>query len=87
MRACGMGRKLRCWAASAGLFVASLAICVGAVGCKSKTETGYEPRKLGDSLTVQRGYYAAPFSAEAREAEAARAQQGPDRRPDVGGLR
>ena len=66
----------------AGLFVA-LAL---STGCKSKTETGYEPRKLGDSITVQRGYYASPFSPTAREAEAERIQGGgPDRRPDVGG--
>jgi hypothetical protein len=38
-------------------------------GCSSTTETGYEPRKLGDSMAVQRGYYATPFSREAREAE------------------
>jgi hypothetical protein len=65
-----------------GLFVALVLVA----GCKSKTETGYEPRKLGDSITVQRGYYASPFSPTAREAEAERIQGGgPDRRPDVGG--
>jgi hypothetical protein len=68
--------------AAAGLFVA-LAL---AAGCKSKTETGYEPRKLGDSMTIQRGYYASPFSTTAREAQAAQAEGGgPNRKPDVGG--
>ncbi|MGE5611724.1 MAG: hypothetical protein ACM359_20930, partial [Bacillota bacterium] len=43
---------------------------VVALGCSNKTETGYEPRKLGDSWAVQRGYYATPFSPEARQAEA-----------------
>jgi len=43
------------------------------IGCSNKTETGYEPRRLGDSETVQRGYYATPFSPQAREAEAERA--------------
>ena len=38
-------------------------------GCKATTETGYEPRKLGDSMTVQRGYYATPFSPEFRAAQ------------------
>jgi hypothetical protein len=64
-----------------GLFVA---MALG-TGCKSRTETGYEPRKLGDSQTIQRGYYASPFSTQAREAQAERAQSGPDRRPDIGG--
>lgn len=61
-----------------------LALLVAMAGCKTKTETGYEPRKLGDSLTVQRGYYATPFSPEARQAAAARQEEGPDRRPGIG---
>ena len=36
-------------------------------GCGSeRLETGYEPRKLGDSNAVRRSYYAAPFTAESR---------------------
>ena len=65
----------------AGLFVAASV----AGGCKSRTETGYAPRKLGDSLTVQKGYYAAPFSPEEREAAAGRNEVNKDRRPDVSG--
>ncbi len=45
-----------------------LAAAILLAGCSNKTETGYEPRKLGDSLSVQRGYYATPFSPEARQA-------------------
>ena len=45
------------------------------VGCSSTTETGYEPRKLGDSETVQRGYYAVPFSPESRAADAEQRQK------------
>ena len=37
-------------------------------GCSSKLETGYEPRTIGSNESERRGYYAAPFSKEAREA-------------------
>jgi hypothetical protein len=58
------------------------------LGCETKTETGYVPRKLGDSETVQRGYYATPFSPESRAAEAEQRQRGVEgfdsgRRPDA----
>src|SRR5688500_14320624 len=46
-----------------------------ALGCSSTTETGYIPRALGDSETVQRGYYATPFSPESRAAEAEQRQR------------
>jgi hypothetical protein len=59
-------------------------VVLSAAGCRTKTETGYTPRTLGDSMTVQRGYYATPFSPEARMAEQARHDDGIDRRPDVG---
>jgi hypothetical protein len=52
-------------------------------GCAGKTETGYEPRKLGDSLTVQRGYYAAPFSPEMRDAASEAEGRFDARRPDL----
>lgn len=48
------------------IFAASVAL---AAGCKTTTETGYEPRKLGDSETVQRAYYVTPFSPEAQAAQ------------------
>ena len=54
-----------------------------AFGCSNKTETGYTPRTLGDSETVQRGYYASPFSPEARQAESERQIEFQNRRPDV----
>jgi hypothetical protein len=38
-------------------------------GCSEKLETGYEPRRLGASNEVRRGFYAAPFSPEARKAK------------------
>lgn len=50
-------------------------------GCKATTETGYEPRKLGDSMTVQRGYYATPFSPEGRAAQEERQSDTAIRRP------
>lgn len=53
-------------------------------GCSNTTETGYKPTKLGDSLTVQRGYYAPAFSPEQREAQQ-ELKQGSDPRsvPDI----
>jgi hypothetical protein len=50
-------------------------------GCSSKTETGYEPRKLGASETLQRGYYAQPFSPESRAAESEQQNEMINRRP------
>lgn len=58
--------------------IVSLAL---AAGCATKTETGYEPRKLSDSGTVQRGYYATPFSPESRAAEQERQIEFNNRRP------
>jgi len=59
----------------------TLLLAIVAAGCKSTTETGYEPRKLGDSAAVQRGYYARPFSPEARAAAAERQVEFSNRRP------
>lgn len=59
-----------------------LATCLALLaGCTNKTETGYEPHKLGDSSTVQRGYYATPFSPESRAAQAERDIEFGNRRP------
>lgn len=64
----------------------ALSCCLLAVlaGCSDKTETGYTPDKLGDSLTVQKGYYAQPFSPEQRAARQEQQQGGntDSRRPD-----
>ncbi len=60
------------------MFLALLAL---GAGCTTRTETGYEPRKLGDSMTVQRGYYASPFSPEQRAAESERPVEFQNRRP------
>ena len=63
----------------------SLSIFLLLAGCGATTETGYTPRKLGDSVTIQRGYYAAPYSPEARNAQQA-GGPGPsaaERRPDI----
>ena len=58
--------------AAATLVVAALAF-IGAAGggggCSSKLETGYKPRLLGSSEEVRRGYYAEPFTPEAKKAE------------------
>ena len=62
-----------------------LAGLVLAAGCSSKTETGYEPRHLSDSMAVQRGYYAPPFSKEQRLAEQEKALEIQNRRPELPG--
>ena len=43
-------------------------ITLAAAGCSSTLETGYAPRKLGASDDVRRGYYAQPFTPEAKAA-------------------
>jgi hypothetical protein len=48
------------------LSVAFLALLI--LGCESRLETGYEPHKLGVSDAQRRGYYAAPYTPEARAA-------------------
>jgi len=58
-----------------------LSLIALAAGCTTRTETGYEPQKLHDSPTVQRGYYASPFSPERRAAESERAVEFQNRRP------
>lgn len=55
-----------------------------AAGCSNKLETGYEPRTIGSNETERRGYYAAPFSKEAREARQKADYDGDVRRPAPG---
>jgi hypothetical protein len=55
-------------AAALGLTLLTLA------GCSSKLETGYEPRKLGMGSAERRALYVDPYTAEAREAQAEKAQ-------------
>ena len=58
--------------AHAAIIAAFLAVgSVGGCG-PGKLETGYVPRPLGSTEDVRRGYYAGPFSPEARAAQAAR---------------
>lgn len=60
-------------------------VCVFCVvlqfGCTNKLETGYTPRTIGSDETERRGYYAAPFSKEAREARQKADQDFDARRP------
>lgn len=49
-----------------------LLVVVIVSGCASKLETGYKPRKLGASETERRGFYASPFTPEARAASTER---------------
>ncbi len=49
---------------------------IAIAGCgATKLETGYEPRRFGDSDTIRRGYYAAPFTPEAKAAAVDQQQQ------------
>jgi hypothetical protein len=50
------------------LIVCTSCLLAAAGGCSEKLETGYEPRRLGSSSEVRRGFYAAPFTPEARKA-------------------
>jgi len=48
---------------------AALAAAWFVSGCSSTLETGYVPRPLGGASTeVRRGYYAQPFTPEAKKA-------------------
>ncbi|HEV2295886.1 MAG TPA: hypothetical protein VGR35_18715 [Tepidisphaeraceae bacterium] len=53
-------------------------------GCANKLETGYEPRTIGSNEAERRGYYAAPFSKEAREARQRSDYDTDTRRPRPG---
>lgn len=63
--------------------VASL-IMLALAGCKPGLETGYQPRSLNSSQTVRRGYYASPFTPEAKAAQLEREQELEVRRPRPG---
>ena len=49
--------------------LAFLALGVLSAGCSSTLETGYAPRKLGSSDETRRGFYAQPFTPEAKAAK------------------
>ncbi len=51
----------------AALALAGVAGAAG--GCSSKLETGYKPRLLGSSPETRRGFYAQPFTPEAKRAK------------------
>lgn len=54
---------------AAALSFVAPAMLLFAVGCSSTLETGYQPRKLGASDEARRGYYAQPFTPEAKAAK------------------
>ena len=56
-------------AAATLMVVAALAFIGASGGCSSKLETGYKPRLLGSSPETRRGYYAQPFTPEAKKAK------------------
>ena len=56
----------------AGLFAVATILtwaAGGMMGCSEKLETGYDPRRLGASNEVRRGFYAQPFTPEAQKAK------------------
>ena len=50
------------------LLIGLILVCV-AGGCSSTLETGYMPRKLGSSEEMRRGFYAQPFTPQAKAAK------------------
>ncbi len=66
-----------------GLTAAGAAGAAGGCG-SNKREPGYEPRKLGASDAERRGFYAAPFTPEARAAQLQREDEFDARRPKPG---
>jgi hypothetical protein len=66
------------------LLLALLPAVLLAAGCSNALETGYKPRKLGASTAERRGYYASPFTAEARASQLEREQELEKRRPTPG---
>ena len=50
------------------LIVGAAGASAAGSGCSAKLETGYQPRKLGSSEEIRRGYYAQPFTMEAAAA-------------------
>lgn len=63
-----------------------LVFCLfGILGCSTrKLETGYTYTPLGDTPAKRRGYYADPFSPEARRAQQERTTDLESRRPIPG---
>jgi hypothetical protein len=66
------------------LFLSISLLVTLVAGCSNKLETGYEPRALNSSQAVRRGYYASPFSPEAKAAQMEREQELEARRPRPG---
>ncbi len=66
------------------LVIAGSGIATVLAGCSNKLETGYAPRTIGSNETERRGYYAAPFSKEAREARQEAGDNTDARRPTPG---
>jgi hypothetical protein len=62
-----------------------LMLGVSQPGCRTnQLETGYTYTPLGDSPARRRGYYADPFSPEARAAQVSGATESEARRPIPG---
>lgn len=67
-----------------GVFsLAGVAAFAGVTGCGTPAlETGYQPRRLGDSPAVRKAYYVNRFDPRAREAEQERETEFRARRPN-----
>ncbi len=71
------------WLKRGVLSLAGAAVCAAAGGCGSATlETGYVPRRLGDSPAVRKAYYVSRFDPRAREADQERETEFRARRPN-----
>jgi hypothetical protein len=60
------------------LWICSCSWLACVVGCSETLETGYKPRSLNASDVTRRGYYASPYT---REAKAAELERDRDREP------
>ena len=59
----------------------------GSLGCDTGLVTGYQPRRLGDSPSARRAYYASKYTPQAHAADQEKAEELRSRRPGapVGG--
>ena len=70
---------------SAILVYGAAVALVALAGCGgNELETGFKPQPLGSSAAVRRGYYASPYTPEAKAAEVERDQEQDLRRPKPG---
>jgi len=66
------------------LAVGAFGLLAFVAGCSEQLETGYNPRPLDASDITRRGFYASPYTREAKAAEAERERDPESRRQRPG---